>query len=170
MARPPVPQRIPPLRWRTPAFVWTPIGLLIGIGWPMGLFFNDMDLQKVIVIVTTAVFAFALVTLGVSWAVGAAPKTRRAVILHVLAAGFVASLAAPYVLTRLFAAVGGYEKAGAAVHVPMAMSEAMTPLALMIGLPLALISGAAFAWIALTRQRPDDLPDNIRTADVQPFR
>jgi len=136
----------------------------------MALFYNDADLQRVIVVVSACVFAFALVTLGVSWGLGAAPRTRRTVILHVLGAGVLASIAAPYVLTRLLGAVAGYQRAGAAIDVPVTASAAMAPLALMMGLPLALISGALFAWIALKRPRQDDLPDNIRSADIQPFR
>lgn len=165
MSRPPVPQRIPPLRWRGPAFVWTPLALAAGIGWPAAIFYNDAGLQKVILIVSAAAFAVALVTLGASWTLGRAPRTRRVVILHVLFAGLVASIAAPFVLTRVLATVS----TGPAAHFPLSMSAAMAPLALMLGLPLALISGALFAWIALKRENPDELPDNIRSMDVNPF-
>lgn len=171
MAPLPVPQRIRPLRWRAPAFVWTPIGLAVAIGWPAALFYNDAGLQKVIIIVSAAVFAFALVTLGASWGLGIAPRTRRTVILHVLAAGLIASLIAPFALTRLLAAVADYQRSSAAGDFSLSMSAAMMPLALMLGLPVALISGVLFAWIALKRQKPDDgISEHIHAVDVQPFR
>jgi hypothetical protein len=171
MARPPVPQRIPPLRWRAPAFVWTPIGLALAIGWPAALFYNDAGLRQLIVIVSAAVFAFALVTLGVSWGLGIAPRTRRTVILHVLFAGFVASLIAPFALTRLLGAVADYQQRGGASDFSLSMSLAMTPLALMLGLPVALISAGLFAWTALTRPKPDEgMGENVHSMDVQPFR
>ncbi len=169
MARPPVPQRIPPLRWRAPAFVWTPAGLALAIGWPAALFYNDAGLRQLIVIVSAAVFAFALVTLSASWGLGIAPRTRRTVILHVLAAGLVAALIAPFTLTRLLGAVAAYQQRGAS-DFSLGMSLAMTPLALMLGLPVALISGALFAWVALKRQKPDDgMGENVHSMDVQPF-
>ena len=123
-----------------------------------------------VLIVGAAAFAFALVTLGAGWGLGVAPRTRRAVILHVLAAGLVASLAAPFAMTHLLAVVADYEMAGAAASFSLAMSATMAPLALMLGLPLALISGALFAWIALKRQKPGEgMGENIHAMDVQPF-
>jgi hypothetical protein len=170
MARPPVPQRIPPLRWRAPAFVWTPVGLALSIGWPAALFYNDAGLRQLIVIVSAAVFAFSLVTLGASWGLGIAPRTRRTVILHVLFAGIVATLTAPFALTRLLGAVAHYQQHGAS-EFSLTMSLAMTPLALMLGLPVALISGALFAWVALQRPKLDEgMGENVHSMDVQPFR
>jgi len=51
------------------------------------------------------------------------------------------------------------------------MSLAMVPLALVIGLPMALVSGIVFAWVALKRSGvgSGDLMDDDRF-DVQPFR
>jgi hypothetical protein len=91
------------------------------------------------------------------------------VILHVLAAGLVAALIAPFTLTRLLGAVAAYQQRGASGF-SLSMSLAMTPLARIIGLPVALISGALFAWVALKRPRPDEgMGENVHSMDVQPF-
>ena len=50
MVPPPIPQRIPPLTWRQPAFLWTPLALAVAIGWPAVLFYNDYGLQQLVVI------------------------------------------------------------------------------------------------------------------------
>jgi hypothetical protein len=52
----------------------------------------------------------------------------------------------------------------------LGMALSMAPLALVLCLPIALISGVAFSWIALTRGRigEGDLLD-FRTSNVQPF-
>jgi hypothetical protein len=173
MRGPPVPQRIPPLAWRKPAFLWTPIALALAVGWPAALFYDDPALQRFAVVAGLAVFAVALSTLGVAWALGYAPNARRIVVAHVVTAGAIASLLAPFVLTELLATIADYEHAGAGEKFTLAMSMTMTPLAIVIGLPMALVSGVLFAWTALVRKRPagDDLLDDaVFRHDVQPFR
>jgi hypothetical protein len=114
------------------------------------------------------VFALALLTLGASWAVGRAPRTRRVVVLHVLFAGALTALAAPFVLTELLALIAGGERAG---NFSASMSMALTPLALVFGLPVALVSGTVFAWTALSQPRHEQIDERIFVADdVQPFR
>ena len=168
MRSPPIPQLIPPLEWREPAFIWTPIALALAIGWPAALLPNDVALQRLALVAGAVVFAFALLTLGASWALGRAPRTRRTVVLHVLFAGVAAALAAPFVLSELLALVAGAERTG---NFSTSMSLALTPLALVFGLPMALLSGTVFAWIALSRPRQERVDDRIFVADdVQPFR
>lgn len=173
MRGPPIPQRIPPLTWRRPTFLWTPVALALAVGWPAGLFYMDGGPQRLALVAGAAVFALALVTLGVSWGFGHAPKARRVVVLHVVVAGAIASLAAPFVLTQLLATVANYEHDGSGENFTLAMSLAMTPLALVLGLPIALISGIVFAWVALAKPRglPGEvLDDDVFRNDVQPFR
>jgi hypothetical protein len=172
MRGPPIPQRIPPLTWRRPSFIWTPIALALAIGWPTALFYNAPNLQRLALVAGAFVFALALLTLGASWIMGRAPRTRRIVVLHVLTAGAIAAIVAPFVLTELLAAVADYEHAGAGANFTFTMSLAMAPLALVLGLPIALISGIVFAWLALSRRPPPDelLGDGVFTSDVQPFR
>jgi hypothetical protein len=176
MRGPPIPQRIAPLIWRRPSLLWTPLALALAIGWPSALFYNDPGLQRLTLVAGSAVFALALLTLGGSWLIGRAPRTRRIVVVHVVMAGAIAAIAAPFVLTELLAAVADYQHAGAGQNFTFAMSLAMAPLALVLGLPIALISGVLFAWTALTRphqRKPDDddlLGDRVFIRDVQPFR
>ena len=170
MRGPPIPQRIPPLAWRRPAWLWTPLALALGVGWPALLFYQDGGPQRLALIAGAAVFAIALTTLGLAWVLGQAPKARRVVVLHVVIAGAVASLAAPFALGGVLAWVGEGHGPGFS----LAMSLAMTPLALVLGLPIALVSGILFAWIALKRQssiEPGEvLDDAVFRNDVQPFR
>ncbi len=173
MRGPPIPQRIPPLTWRRPAFLWTPIALALGIGWPAALFYQDGGPQRLALTAGAAVFAIALATLGVSWAIGRAPKARREVVVHVVLAGVIALLAAPFLLTRLLATVAEGAHDGAAQSFTLGMSLAMAPLALVVGLPIALVSGILFAWTALSRPRGiagEILDDQVFRSDVQPFR
>ena len=163
MRGPPIPQRIPPLSWRRPAFIWTPLALALAIGWPAALFYDDIAPQRLAIGALFLVFALALVTLGASWALGRAPKTRRIVVLHVVSAGAIAALAAPFVLGWVLGAVA--ESTGE--HFTPAMSMTMTPLMILLGLPVALVSGIVFAWIALTRKRPATVDYKH---EVQPFK
>lgn len=169
MAAPAIPQRIAPLTWRKPVFIWTPIGLALAVGWPAGLFYNDAGPQRLMLLAGATVFAIALITLGVTWAMGRAPRSRRIVVLHVVSAGAVTLLLAPIVLGQVLALVAETtERAGT---LTFEMSLAMIPLAIVVGLPIMLVSGIAFAWVALAHQRRDELlNDGIFRDDVQPFR
>ena len=166
MRSPPIPQRIPPLTWRQPAFLWTPLALALAIGWPAALFYDDIGPQRVAISALFIIFALALVSLGASWALGRAPRTRRIVVLHVVTAGVVTAIAAPFVLTWLLGAVAS---GGASESFSLAMSLATTPLVLMLGLPVILVSGIVFAWTALKRDVMRNERDDYRH-DVQPFR
>ena len=175
MRGPPIPQRFPPLAWRRPSLLWTPAALALAIGWPAALFYNDPGLQRLALVAGAAVFALALLSLGASWLLGRAPRTRRIVVLHVLSAGALVALAAPFILTELLAIVADYERSGSGEGFTFAMSLAMLPLALVLGLPIALASGVVFAWTALARQPgPHEtalLDDGVFSPhDVQPFR
>ena len=164
----PIPQRIAPLAWRKPAFLWTPIALALAIGWPVALFYEDLGAQRLAVTALFAVFAIALVALGASWIIGRPPKSRRIVVLHVVTAGVLAALAAPFVLTTLLSSIAEHEHQGAASQVSIAMSFATTPLVVILGLPVVLVSGIVFAWTALKRGATARKEDYRH--DVQPFR
>ncbi|MGE0741242.1 MAG: hypothetical protein AB7O98_07855 [Hyphomonadaceae bacterium] len=168
MRGPPIPQRIPPLRWRGPAFLWTPLGIALAIAAPAGVFFDDPGLQRVLLAGGVVVFTIAMITLGVAWALGGAPKARRQVVAHIMTAGVLTSLAVPFLLPDLVATAG---------HAPERLSLAMTlmttPLALVIGLPMSLLAALIFAWIALVQPDADSerlLEDDVFRRDVQPFR
>lgn len=171
MSGPPIPERIPPLAWRRPAILWTPLALTVGIGWPAGVFYDEPAMQRTVLIVGAAAFALALVTLGGSWLIGRAPKARRIVVLHVVIAGGLAALCAPFIVTELLGAISDHAAPGA--QAGLAMAAAAAPLALVLGLPIALVSGLLFAWIALATPQTrggDLLEDEVFRHDVQPFR
>lgn len=167
MRGPPIPQRIPPLRWRRPAFIWTPVALALAIGWPAALFYDDAGPQRLAVATLFLVFALALASLGASWLIRQPPKSRRIAVLHVVIAGFVAALIAPFVLTGLLAALA---RPVAGTDEPLALALATTPLVLMLGLPVVLVSGIVFAWVALERPSAPTDDDALHHHDVQPFK
>lgn len=168
MATRPIPTRIPALKWRAPAFIWTPVALALAMGWPAALFYREPNLQRLVVIAGAGVFALALVSLGVAWATGRAPKMRREVVSHVVIAGVIAALLSPFVLTQVLSAVSNYEHDGAGQTFTQGMALSMAPLAFVIGLPVSLVSGTLFAWVALAK--PKIVEDQIGFHDVQPFR
>ena len=137
------------------------------------MFYRHEALAKIALAAGAGVFALALLTLGASWALGMAPRARRTVVLHVLVAGAFASLIAPFIMTELLRAVTADEPSGGGERFTLAMSLSLAPLALVLGLPIALVSGITFAWVALARPRPPgDASDEdlIRRSNVQPFR
>lgn len=171
MAVSPIPQRIAPLSWRKPAFLWTPLALALAIGWPLALFHADTAPQRLALTGLFIVFAIALVSLGVSWMIGRAPKARRIVVGHVVSAGVITALLSPFALTQLLANVAASAEAGGRFTLDMAL--AMVPLALVLGLPITLVSGIVFAWTALKPSAAgagDLLGDGVFRSDVQPFR
>lgn len=172
MRAPAIPQRIPPLSWRKPAFVWTPLALALAIGGPAAAFFDEPSMRQAVLMAGAAVFAVALTTLAASWLLGRPPKARREVVSSIVTAGALASVAAPFALSELLA--GAAERPEAA-PVTFAMALSLMPLALLIGLPMALVSGLIFAWTALTqaplREGAGDLLDDVVFRhDVQPFK
>jgi hypothetical protein len=170
MRQAPIPQRIPPLSWRAPVSVWTPLALVIAIGAPAALFFGDGVLSRFALVAGAAIYAMAMLTLGAAWALGRPPRTRREVVVHVIVAGIVAFLIAPFILTWLLALVANYEHAGAGDAFTLGMSMAMTPLALVLGLPITLATAVLFSLIALQRPRVETRSKDEIKHDVQPFR
>lgn len=168
----PIPHRIPPLAWRKPALLWTPLALAAAIGWPALALANDGGLAQLALICGATAFAIGLITLGASWAFGHGPQSRRAVILHVLCAGLLVALAAPFAMTGLLAQLAELKSAGAGAAFTFSMSLSMVPLALLLGLPIALLSGIVFSMLALSKARGRDVSrdDVFRRHDVQPFR
>lgn len=165
MRRPTIPRRIAPLAWRKPAFLWTPLALALAIGWPYLAFREDGALANMALIAGAFVYALALTTLGVAWAFGRAPRSRREVVLHVVFAGAVAALGAPYAMTRL---LGIAAEEGKVFTLPMALG--VTPLAIVLGLPVALLSGLVFAIVALRRPAISEADAEDARFEVQPFR
>ncbi|HVY84264.1 MAG TPA: hypothetical protein VG943_03965 [Caulobacterales bacterium] len=143
---PPIPQRIHPLSWRRPFFVWTPVAVLLALGWPALLVREQSGLLQLALIAGALGMAMSLIALGGAWALGRPPRTRTTVIRNVAWTGGVIAAAAPFLLVNVDAAHAG----GLARSTPLAMA----PLALLLGLPMSLFAGTVFAWVALVKPPP----------------
>lgn len=153
MSPPPIPQFIPPLRWRAPAILWIPLALAVAIGWPMAALSGEGLLARALPLGDAIAFVLGMVTLGAGWAAGRAPRTYRAVVLHIVVAGVMVSLAAPFVLASLIKVAGAGENADAASGLSFAAALAMAPFAVLVGLPASLLSGVTFALLALVKPK-----------------
>jgi|CXWL01.1.fsa_nt_gi hypothetical protein len=155
---PPIPERIPPLSWRRPVLIWLPLSLALSIGWPAALLRGEAETRHLALAAGAIAFALGLVTLGAGWVAGRPPKARRIVVMHIVIGGAIAALMTPYLLPSVL---------GGPRSLDFAMTLAMAPLALLVGLPAALISGLAFAWLALTTRAPP-IPEIVLEEPASP--
>ena len=165
----PIPRRIPPLAWRQPVLLWTPVALLLGLGWPALALRESNALALTALIAGAIVFAASFITMGAAWIIGRAPRTRRDVIQHFLGAGLIVAIAAPFVLTSLLDAVAAAEHTATGLRA--ATPYALAPLAVLLGLPIAFFYGLAFSFVALVKRRiePPAPPRGQHFHDAQPF-
>lgn len=130
------------------------MALASAVAWPAGVLVAEQSLRRISMLALGVTLVIALLSLGGSWLVGKPPRSRRNVVLHVVIAGAIVALAAPFLAASLFTTATGFSAA-----------LTLAPLALLLGLPMALVSGVLFAWIALT-----PATTHARDArDVQPF-
>lgn len=165
---PPIPQRIPPLRWRSPSFLWTPVSLAAAIGWPAAVVGTNQSALRLSLLTGATVFTLALLVLGANWARGQAPRDRRNVVTHVVWAGVAVYLLAPFFFSDLVSVAANGPAAQTSIGYDM--SAALVPLSLLLGLPATLISALIFAWLAFEPPRkrgPVDVA--IERGHVQPF-
>ncbi|MGE0595031.1 MAG: hypothetical protein AB7P07_01590 [Hyphomonadaceae bacterium] len=151
----PIPKRIPPLTWRQPVLIWTPVALTLALGWPALILRNDAGLAQTALIGGAMVFALSFISMGAAWIMKRAPRTRRDVIMHFVGAGALVSVAAPFVIMSLLNTVAEAEQASTGLRA--ATPYALTPLALVLGLPIAFFHGLVFSFVALVK-RPQALP------------
>lgn len=168
--RAPIPQRVPPLAWRGPAYVWTPLALVLAVGGPPALLNGDGALAQFALVAGAAIYALALTTLGATWALGRPPRTHREVVGHVLTAGVIASVLAPFLLTQVLSAVANYEHAGGGQAFTLGMTLSIMPLALLLGLPITLVTAIVFSLVALQRPRVEKPSEDNLRHQAQPFR
>jgi hypothetical protein len=123
------------------------------VGWPAIGFWTEPGLMRALIISGAGALVLALITLGIAYGFGIPPRTRRAALLHVLAAGALAAMAAPFLADALLDYVANSERnligAGLGPGAPMAL----LPLSLMLGVPTALFAGIAFALVAFIKPR-----------------
>jgi MFS family permease len=151
----PIPRRIPPLRWRRPVLVWGPLAVVLALGWPALVLIADGGLLYFMLIVGALGFALALVSLGAAWLIGRAPKARRVVMAHVVAACALAALLAAPAFSWLLETLSDYEGLGRKIGIAPEASFALAPLALTLGLPAALFAGAVFSIVAFVKPAPE---------------
>jgi hypothetical protein len=142
--------------------LWTPLALVLALGLPYALFFFDRALLTTALTALISAFVLALAWMGLGWARGRPPKARRLVVEMVVTSGLVVAFAAPLVQALWFALRP--EDAW-----PLVLFE------LMLGLPLALVSGIVFAWTALSRPPGPGEPgpvldDGAFRSSYQPFK
>lgn len=148
-APPPVPRRIPPLTWRQPVTIWTPAALVLALGWPALLLQGEPGLMQTTLIAGAIVCAISFIALGGAWMFGHAPRTRRDVMQYFLIAGLIVSIGAPFVLMSLLDSVAQYHERVTGLR--GATAFALTPLAVLLGLPIAFFFGLAFSLVALVK-------------------
>lgn len=161
MSRPafaPIPRRIPPLEWRRPFLVWTPVAIVLAIGWPPLLLRGQPGLFELALIAGALTMALSVLSLGMAWALGRPPRSRRAVIRNILVSGAIVALTAPFVLFNLFSAVPTADGAPRQLGLDTGALYAMAPLALMLGVPIALFSAVVFSVVALVKPGPEAPP------------
>lgn len=156
MADTPIPVRIPALEWRTPAILWIPIAMTLAVGWPALLFQSDPGLSRLALTSGACVFTLAMTSLALRWVVRGAPKARRVIVRHIVVAGAIVSVLAPFVLTTAMAAAANFFNAGDSESLSFSAALSMAPLALVLGLPASLVSGVVFALVALKQPPPLD--------------
>lgn len=150
-----IPQRLPALEWRKPAFLWTPIALALALGWPAWALSAEPGLMQMTLIAGAVAFAMAFVSLAYAWIRGRPPRTRLAVMEHILFAGLVSALLAPFAFGWLIGELNSYESVGAAAPPPSGLTLSTLPLALILGLGVSYAAGLIFALVALVKPERD---------------
>lgn len=170
MARisPHVPELIPPLKWRAPAVLWTPLALALAIGWPALLLSSDATMARGVGAAGVLTFVLGLSTLGLAWARGKPPRSHRDVLVHLVVAGALVSLTAPFAMVWLIETAAAQRNPGAEnVSLPLSASLSMIPLTLLVGLPTAFISALVFAVVALVKP-PRNTPAQASERELFP--
>lgn len=163
-----VPELIPPLRWRGPAILWTPLALVLAVGWPALLLGSDTTMARGVGAAGVLTFILGLSTLGFAWARGKPPRSHRDVLLHLVIAGALVSVTAPFAMVWLIEAAAAQRNPGAEeVSLPLSASLSMIPLTLLVGLPTAFISALVFAMVALVKP-PRNAPSQASERELFP--
>jgi hypothetical protein len=146
----PIPQRFPALTWRKPAVLWAPAALILALGWPAWALMDEPGMLRFTVLAGAAALVVALISFGIFLALGKPPRTRRAVMHHVLLGGLVAALLSPFFLQSGLEALAT-QSGQTAAPLPHGAALALAPLCLVLGLPMAYVAGFAFSHVALIK-------------------
>ena len=146
----PIPQRFPALAWRRPAFLWAPAAFILALGWPAWAVSDDRAMMQFVLIAGVAALLLALLGLGASSLMGKPPRTRRAVMQHIILSSAAIALLAPFFLPGVLASVSA-QTGAPAPDFPPSMALSLLPLCFVLGLPMAFVSGFAFSHVALIK-------------------
>ena len=144
----PIPQRYPSLRWRKPVVIWTPIALALALGWPAYFVRDAPALMNTMLGAGAGALFIALGTTIVSFAFDRAPRTRRDIIVRTIWSGVAAAALTPLGYNVLVWAMRGASDPRPWIDVA---ALAATPLALLIGGPIALFAGLVFSFVAFVK-------------------
>jgi len=148
--------REPPLLWRSPAPLWALLALIVGLGLPWLILRDEGGMAQMALLVAGVGFCSALISLVIASSMGRAPRSRREVMVHVLWLGVLTALLAPILFQVLLHAMEGIEAPDGPNGLSGALPFALWPLALFLGLPMALFSGLVLSFVAFKRGAPDD--------------
>ena len=154
--------RAPPLTWRKPAFVWLPVALILGVGWPYLLLRNEGGVALMAALGAGCVGIASAAALLIAQRTGVPPRTRRIALTPFLSFGLIAAFVLPLLFAILLAILNAVERAHADVTLKHAglgvdMVLALWPLGVMIGLPYALFVGLCVVLVAM-KQHPAPAP------------
>lgn len=149
--------RFPAMVWREPGWLWLLVAYGLSAGWPFVALGGGGGLAVALAFGVAVTAGLALVTALGLFEGGRPLRARRDVVGLFLIYGTVASLIAPTVVGLASGATGtsGYDGA---------MAASLWPLGLMVGLPVALFAGLAFAVVMFVKP-PAREPDLEVTAE-----
>jgi len=152
------PPREPLLVWRKPAPLWAAAALVLALGPPAAVLHREGGMAQMTLIAATLGLLGALSALAFAGAVGSAPRTRRDIVALVIWFGLGAALLAPIAFQALLQAMEGVEGVAGPVGLPALLPIALWPLALIVGLPIALLGGLSLAFVAFELEKEEEEP------------
>lgn len=146
--------RFPPLALRRPVWLWLPIAYALSAGWPVVALAGLGVMTSALAANVAVTAALALLTALILREAARPLRTRRDVVLLFLIYGAAGAGIAPTIIGYATGAVGaaGFDASTAA---------SLWPLALMTGLPVALLAGLVFSGVACVKppaREPDKVP------------
>lgn len=149
-------EREPALAWRRPALVWALVALLLSLGLPALILSGEGGAGQLVMIAATLGVLAALASLMLAAAFGRVPRARLEVVTHTLRIVLLAALAAPIAFQMLLHAMEGVDAPNGPIGLPFLLPVGLWPLALFAGLPIGLLAGLLFAFLAFRYEPRDD--------------
>jgi len=131
--------------------IWTPVALALALGWPVLALHDDTGWPEIVSITAALAFAIGFVSMGCAWAIGRPPRSLRDAVLHLLWPCIFAALAAPFVYRTLIVSIAIAQSGTMRAPIPLQFAAAAEPVALLVGLPIALVSALTFCAVALVK-------------------